>query len=176
MSKRRAWIVWMVVMLTVGVCVAQDEIEARRGAEALTERYQQLYNAGDMQGIADLYVEGGWLSAYGGAYEGREEILGYLREDPPVEGATLAIATEEVIALPSSGVDVDVMGEDDDADVAVTEREPVAVARGTYSLLSPDGERVSGGYWVSANERVQGEWRLRWLITNAEAPATDDSP
>lgn len=149
MSIPRAWLACIVVTFAAaGFGIAQDD------PETLTEVYQERLNAGDLQGVANLFVEGGMRFASGLVFEGREEIVDYLQQAPPVEGATLDITTDEVI----------------------TAGDGTAVMRGPYDILAPDGQRITGGHWTAITEHVDGAWKIRWLITNLEMPEGEGSP
>lgn len=112
----------------------------------MVKAYQDAFNAGNAEAVAQLFADNGWLAESTGAvYQGRDAILAYVKKDiasnPP--GVTLKLTTDEVVG---------------------------PAARGTWEALKPDGTSLAGGQWVVVTENVNGHPLVRWLISNVVLP------
>lgn len=141
----------ILALTLVALAHAQGDGQALRD---LATRWQELYNAGDHGGVANLYTEDAvFLGSDGQVYEGRNAILGYLEAPlpvPPGEG-TVEVDTNEV----------ELFGD-------------VGFATGTYAFTAEDGTEMMRGSWMTLDRLVDGEWRIYRHASNFVPPATTD--
>ena len=125
--------------------------------DAIRVAYQEAYNAGDAAAVAALFNgETAWyLPADGSANEGAA-IETALAESLAMGSPTANIVTADTV----------VMGDN-------------AVSRGSWTVtMTPEGgEAMSfGGNYMSANQKVDGEWKINVLLTNYDAPPAEGLP
>ena len=127
---------------------AQGDEQALRD---LATQWQELYNAGDDQGVADLYTDDAvFLGNDGQVYEGHDAIISYLEAPlpmPPGEGTIQVDATE-----------VQSFGD-------------VGHGMGTYAFTAEDGTEMMRGNWMTLSRLVDGEWRIYRHASNFVPPA-----
>jgi uncharacterized protein (TIGR02246 family) len=115
---------------------------------ARAEAWMTAYNAGDMEGAAALYAEGGCrMPPNAEAVQGRSAILANLQ-------ATLATgATHAEIAVTEAGSSGD-----------------WGWGRGTYVLTGADGTHIDHGKWMNVSHQVDGKWMIHCDIWNSDMP------
>ena len=117
--------------------------------EALRAQWQELANADDFAGVADLYTEDAYyVDQYGNITEGRTAIAAYFEQSFPR----------------TSGYDIQVAG-------TVMDSEMVA-SYGTWAatLTGPAGELPTSGFWQTVGV-YQADGTLKLRLHHAMVPA-----
>jgi len=127
---------------TAPVLEESPEIAAR------SDLWEQAFNAGDVEGLVDLYAEDARVmppnAASGIGHAAVETIFGGMIE----AGLTGTLETVETVASGDLGHRV-----------------------GAYAVLSPEGEEIDRGKFVETWQRVAGEWKMTADIWNSDLPA-----
>ena len=146
------------LVLIFGACQAGDEAangemdgqapDAAAQLDALRADYEEHYDMGHADVVADMYVEDAVaLLADGGVYDGREAIAANLSETLE---ASPDLALEQLDAIISA-----------DGQMGVT--------IGTWDVtMTPEGgDAMSyGGHYMTANTRTADGWKLMGVISN----------
>lgn len=135
-------------LLVATLALAQGD--AGDALRQLTDRWAELYNAGDFQGVADLYTEDAIVVNFDGRTNvGRQAIYEGLAAPlpEPMDQGTIAITTEEL----------KVFGE-------------MAYGMGTYVHAAADGSVMIQGSWMTIDKLVDGEWMMHRHIVNMLMP------
>ena len=174
---RRAIPLLLGIAVTLGACEQQapetgemedtfaDDTASAASAEAqldsLRIRYEEAWNAGDMDAIEGMMTSEYQEIGPEGAMD-YDEAVAMMRDSAnmPPEGATLSIETE-VLEVAESG--------------------DVAYGSGVSTMTIPgtDGEEMSqSSQWVAGFKRVDGEWKVDRLAfaPQAEDGAMDTDP
>jgi ketosteroid isomerase-like protein len=115
------------------------------------DQWFAMYNKGDAEGIANLYVDDGIVLAGGApAAVGKAAILAFLKND--IAGAQAAKTTDNAGALNGSGVSGD-----------------LGWMSGAYSITTPAGVTVDNGKYTTVFQRVNGEWKIIRDTWNSDA-------
>jgi len=159
----------LVLLLIVTACAPAPEPEPEPAADAepvaaadtaaldaIRVAYMEHYNLGDADMVAELFTDDAVsLLADGGVRLGREAIQADL--------------TQALAGAPTLGIETDdtmVMGDH-------------AVTRGQYTVeMAPEGSDpvAFGGQFISSFRRVDGEWKIRALMGNYDAPPAAGLP
>jgi uncharacterized protein (TIGR02246 family) len=137
-------------ILVVMVVIAQ--VDAGQALRDWGDRWTELYNLGDFEGVVDLYTEDAIFGNTYGVFEGREAILEFYVQPAPEESA-IQLFTDEV----------EVFGD-------------TAYSMGTYVVLATDGSTLIQGSWMARSKLVDGVWKMHRQVVNMlmpppEAPA-----
>ena len=130
----------------------EDQVQA--DVEALRARWQELANARDVAGVANLYTEDAYYAdQYGGIHDGRAAIAAYLEQSLPN----------------SSGYDIQIGGTVMDGDMVAS--------YGTWSakLALPAGELATGGLWQTLGV-YQADGSLQLRLHHSTIPAAAPGP
>jgi uncharacterized protein (TIGR02246 family) len=133
--------------LAFGLVVAQQGNQ--EALEEIAQQWQERYNAGDGEGVAELYTQDAILYAPDGTvHEGRDGIW------EEVQGLIDAGFTQVSIEPPT---DVEVL-------------DGIAYYINRYTFMDAEGEVVSEGYAMVIYTRENAEWRIRRHIANMVLP------
>jgi ketosteroid isomerase-like protein len=114
---------------------------------ARSDLWEQAFNAGDVEGLVDLYTEDARVmppnAESGTGHAAVETIFGGMIE----AGLTGTLETIETVASGDLGHHV-----------------------GAYTVLSPEGEEIDRGKFVETWQRVAGEWKMTADIWNSDLP------
>ena len=116
----------------------------------LGNRWAELYNAEDFQGVADLYTEDAILVNFTGATNvGRAAIFESFTQPvpPPMDQTTVVVMTDEI----------EVFGD-------------TAYGMGTYAHSLPDGSVVLQGSYIVIGKLVDGQWKMHRHLVNMLMP------
>lgn len=145
MRQIRFFLLLPVTLLFIGfgLALAQEDSAA---IDDLRQQWEELYNQGDIAGVADLYAEDAVLfSAAGEVVEGREAIQDNIQMNYN-EGAT---------NVTIEAIETEVM-------------EDMAHDIGSYSFASAEGQAVAGGNYLVIARQVDGEWQISRHISNTD--------
>lgn len=118
---------------------------------ALLSAYEEAWNAGDPAGVAALYAEDAWAAfADLPAVQGREAITGLMEER--VRGT-----------IDIHGVRSESLGEGRMID------------GGWYTISGGGAGEFNGHYWI-VTETVDGEPRIKWVVSNGRPASVTASP
>lgn len=134
------------------VMVVFAQVDAGQALRDWGDRWTELYNLGDFEGVVDLYTEDAIFGNTYGVFEGREAILEFYVRPAPEESA-IQLFTDEV----------EVFGD-------------TAYSMGTYVVLATDGSTLIQGSWMARSKLVDGVWKMHRQVVNMllpppEAPA-----
>ncbi len=123
--------------------------------------WMDAYNAGDADGIANLYAEDGILLAPGAqAVTGRAAIRDFIALDIETsKGAGLSFKNDEITGVGVSG--------------------DLGWVSGLFSVTDASGATVDNGKYLSVYHRINGDWQLirdTWNSNAAPAPAATPEP
>lgn len=132
-----------------------DRTEVQDGSRA----WAVAYNAGDADGVANLYAEDAVVMPPGAAVVyGRAAIREYIVGDSAAAraaGLTLTIEHGDTVGISGD----------------------IAWHSGPYSINDASGTRVDGGSYMEALQRVDGKWLMVRDIWNSDSPpATAAAP
>lgn len=122
--------------------------------EQLRQQWAELYNQGDIAGVANLYAEDArFFDANGEVAEGRAAIREAIQQNfddlaTQMEGATVVVMAE--------AIETQILGE-------------VAFEVGSYSLTTADGQTVDTGSYIVISRMINGEWRIAHHISTSTA-------
>lgn len=136
---------WLIEIEAIAVIDAQgSEVAA---IDELSQQWQTRANAGDAQGVADLYTEDAILHpGNGGMIEGRDAIRDHMQQNIDAGFGDANIESVETEILNG-----------------------VAYSTGTWSAASPDGQ-TSDGHWLVVFLQEDGEWRMHRHTNNMNLP------
>lgn len=118
----------------------------------VTADYAERFNAGDMVGVAELFIEEGVLMpTRGEPAEGRGAIEAHITR-----------THQAMPTLETSVTEIKRMGEG-------------AVGRGLYTLTG-EGSEASGEWMASYEKGADGAWRLDWLMVNEAMSMAAEQP
>ncbi len=145
-------LVVVAMLLSFSLALAQEATDTSEEVNALRQQWADLYNEGDIAGVADIYAEDATLyTNTGEVVEGREAIQENLQGGYD-EGVTeVSIEASETEELGDMAYDL-----------------------GRYTLRTADGETVVEGYYVVILRRVDGEWRIHRHISNMIMPEMEN--
>lgn len=142
-------------LLIATLAVAQGD--AGDALRELGNRWAELYNAGDFQGVADLYTEDAIVINFDGRADvGRQAIYEGLTEPlpEPMDQGTIVVLTDEV----------EVFGD-------------MAYGLGRYVHSGPDGTVFIQGSFMTIDKLVDGEWKMHRHLINMLMPEPEtDAP
>jgi uncharacterized protein (TIGR02246 family) len=142
--------VHLIVSALVVAAIALAQGDAEQVLRGLGDRWQELYNQRDYQGLVDMYTDDAiFYDLDGSIDEGREGILAGLAQPlpvPPGEG-TVEVMPDEV----------EISGD-------------MAYGVGSYTVTAPDGSIMARGTYMTINKLVDGEWKIHRHIANLQLP------
>ena len=114
--------------------------------------WMNAYNAGDADGVANLYAEDAVLMPPGvPAITGRAAIKEFIASDiTQAKAAGLAFKVDEPTGIGVSG--------------------DLGWASGTYAVTDGSGAAVDNGKYLSVHRRIDGKWKLIRDTWNSDAP------
>lgn len=127
-------------MVLVGLGFAQEQITIEDIREH-AQRWQELYNQGDYESIAELYTEDAVFYGFEAeVHEGRDAIREYMNRPSPgnPENPQIEIEVGEVHPL------------GDDAFIDI----------GRYTITAQDGAEIIRGNYLGFSRLMDGEWRI----------------
>lgn len=131
-----------------------EETDTPEGIAALASAYEEHFNLGHPEMVADLYTE---------------EAVAMLAERAPVEGrAAIATALGELMAEGSPQLDIR------HAETRALEEGWVA-GRGAFTLTATaeEGETSRDGHYLALYRQAEdGSWKIHWVLTNLEPAPT----
>ena len=140
----------MIVLAGLGLSLAQEQITMEDVQENV-QRWQELYNQGDYQAIADLYADDAVFYGFAGdVHEGRDAILEFLNRPLPgnPENPQIEIELDEVHSLGNN----------------------TYVDFGRYVTTAEDGTEVARGNYMTLSWLEDGEWRIQRHFINMVLP------
>ncbi len=156
------------LLLTTGLIVltacAPKAVDTAADEAALTAdpaAWMEAYNAGNADGVAELYAEEALLLAPGAqAIAGRTAIRDFIASDIEAsKAAGLTFRNDESTGVGVSG--------------------DMGWVSGTFSVLDASGATVDSGKYLSVYGRVDGDWQLirdTWNSDKPPAPAATPAP
>jgi ketosteroid isomerase-like protein len=147
MAQRTMLVLSLAFALTA--CTA-PMLEESPEIAARSDLWEQAFNAGDVEGLVDLYTEDARVmppnAESGTGHAAVETIFGGMIE----AGLTGKLETIETVASGDLGHRV-----------------------GAYTVLSSEGEEIDRGKFVETWQRVAGEWKMTADIWNSDLPAAE---
>jgi uncharacterized protein (TIGR02246 family) len=145
-----AFVLLAAIMLVFGLVLAQDQ-DDEEAVDDLRQEWVDLYNEGDVAGVAELYAEDAVLYyADGTVHEGRDAIQEVLQS--AIDAGFTGISGE--------AIETEVVND-------------TAYQVGSYAFMDDEGETVSEGYYLLILQRGNGEWRIHRHIGNMVLPAQE---
>jgi len=141
--KRMGWMVALSLMM-FAACTPPGAVESPELA-AKAEEWMALFNAGDMDGLMDLYTEDARLLP-----PNAEMVQGH-------EAIRADFAAMKEAGLSGSLVTVEAMTAAD-----------VGYRLGTYTLTAPDGSEADRGKYIETWRLIDGEWKIVNDIYNSD--------
>lgn len=141
----------LVVLVGLGAALAQEQLN-QEAVQENARQWQELYNQGDFEALAELYAEDAVFYGFEGeVHEGREAILAYMNEPLPgsPENPQIEIFVDEVHPL------------SEDAFVDI----------GRYVISAQDGTEIIQGNYLGFSRLIDGEWRIYRHFANMALPA-----
>lgn len=124
--------------------------DAGQAIRDVGNRWSELFNQGDFEGVVDIYTEDALLATAFGAFEGHDAIRAYFGRPGTIEEPTIRIDTDEV----------EIFGD-------------AAYSMGTYVVSAPDGSTVMEGSWMARSKLVDGVWKMHRHVVNMLMPETE---
>lgn len=144
----RSLIILSLIALT---SLALGQGDAPEALMAAPGEWKARYNAGDVEGLAELYTADAVVMPPGA---------------PPVEGR------EGLMAVVRSYLDAGAVTIDDPVDEAFVSGDDVAWSRGSFELFTEDGTSVGAGTYLIVYHLVEGDWLIHRHMWNSDlAPA-----
>lgn len=141
-----------IVMTVLALSLAGPEMAAGQqpdsaAIEEQLERYEARFNAGDAEGISNLFREDVvYYDALGGIHEGRDAVRRMYRENLAAGFRDMSVEAVEIEVYGDTAYDI---------------------AR--YMITAPDGERIEGRH-LAILTKVDGEWKVERTLVNAKVP------
>ena len=135
------------LVIAVGACAAPASRDSGELAAA-ADRWEEAFNAGDIDALVALYAEDARLLA---------------------PNAELAQGRDAVRAAFSEMIASGIKGELETIEAVVAG--DVGYRVGTYSLQGPDGGAIERGKYVEVWRQIDGDWRIANDIWNSDMPA-----
>ena len=129
------------------VSFAFAQVDAGQALRDMGDRWTELFNLGDFQGVVDLYTEDAIVGTTYGVFEGQEAIREFYARPAPVEESNIQKFTDEV----------EVFGD-------------TAYSMGTYVVSAPDGSTMIQGSWRAHSKLVDGVWKIHREVVNMWMP------
>jgi len=148
-----------VSVIALAACkpAAYDSTADAAEVAALNQSWAAAYNAGDADGVANLYADDGVVMPPGAsALVGRDAIRDFIATDSAnskAAGLTMNIASTDMGVTPDLAWD-----------------------RGSFTVTDAAGATVDSGNYVSVIKKVDGKWMLFrdiWNSDKAPAPAAE---
>jgi len=163
MSMLKSYLFLATGLIALAACVPKpaDTAADEAALKADPVAWFNAYNAGDADGIANLYAENALLLAPGAqAVEGRAAIREFLASDIEMsKAAGLTFNQGEVTGVGVSG--------------------DLGWLSGIFSVTDASGAAVDTGKFLSVYHRINGDWQLirdTWNSNAAPAPAATPAP
>jgi ketosteroid isomerase-like protein len=160
---RRAQVVWLFASFVVFVNAssAADSTSAVAALHAVDQKWVKAYNAGDVDGVANLYDENAMLMPPGSpGAKGRAAIRAFFAKD-----------------IPASQKDGIVFSLDPKPDGGVSGN--MGWVSGKYVVKDKSGKVVDAGKYLSVSQKKGGKWlyiRDTWNSDGPQAPAESSAP
>lgn len=159
--KKAALLATGLIVLAACAPKAGDTAADEAALRADPVAWMDAYNAGDADGIANLYTEDALLLAPGAqAVTGRAAIRDFIASDIEAsKGAGLTFNQGEVTGVGVSG--------------------DLGWLSGTFSVTDASGATVDSGKYLAVYHRIDGDWQLirdTWNSNAAPAPAATPEP
>jgi uncharacterized protein (TIGR02246 family) len=137
----------LLLVVGVGACAGSAAQESAELA-AVADRWEQAFNAGDLDALVALYAEGArLLPPNAGPIQGRSAVRASFSE-MIATGIKGELQTVEAVVAGDIGYRV-----------------------GTYSLRGPGGAAFDRGKYVETWRRIDGAWQIENDIWNSDLPA-----
>jgi uncharacterized protein (TIGR02246 family) len=144
----------LAVSLLFAATFAFAQGDAAEAVRDLGNRWAELFNAGDMQGVANLYTEDAIVVNIDGHRDvGREAIyVGLATPLPePLDQGTIEVITEEI----------EILGD-------------TAYGMGMFVLSASDGSVMMQGTFIAIDKLVDGAWMLHRHVINMLLPEPEE--
>jgi ketosteroid isomerase-like protein len=146
---RRLMILGLVALTSLSL--GQDA--APEALLAAPVEWKARYNAGDVDGLAELYTADAVVLPPGA---------------PPVEGR------DGLIAVVRGYLDAGAVTIDDPLEEAFVTGKGVAWGRGSFELYAEDGTSVGAGTYLIVYRLIDGRWLIHRHMWNSDLPPVDD--
>ena len=143
MKQARKFLVVAVLLLLGAGALAQ---EADAGAmDQVRQQWADLYNQGDLAGVANLYAEDARLyDAAGEVAEGRQAVQDSLQQELDDVAAQMGGASPQITI---EATDTQVLDD-------------TAYEVGTFNIATQDGQTLDSGHYMVVSRMMDGEWRI----------------
>jgi uncharacterized protein (TIGR02246 family) len=143
--KRIHFKTFLIVLLIFGLGLAQEDEQA---IDDLRQQFEDLYNEGDLQGVAELYAEDAVLyDPFGQVHEGRDAI----------QEAWQGVVDADLTEMNIEHIETEVIND-------------TAYAVAHWTATNDAGETGAEGYSLVILQRENGEWQIHRHITNLVMP------